>query len=229
LNSMYWLMAIVQRDNTETLLDFLHKNGAYFVSGTLCHGTARKKTLDMLGIEDTEKVMLQTAVSGENVSLLMKKLVYEMGIDLPGAGIALSVPVGSVGGKTSFNYLAGDQKIETGGGKNMDTMKYSLITVIAENGSTEIVMDAAREAGAAGGTVVHAKGTGAKFTEKFLGVSIASEKEMIYIVTKKQNKDTIMKAIMDNAGADTDAKAVVFSLPVDNVVGLRSLTDDIPE
>ena len=58
-----------------------------------------------------------------------------------------------------------------------------------------MVMDAARSAGAGGGTVLHAKGTGTEFTSKFLGVSIAAEKELIYIVSKNRDKGAIMKAI----------------------------------
>ena len=108
----------------------------------------------------------------------------------------------------------------------MNATPYTLIVAIAESGCTDIVMDAARSAGARGGTVVHAKGTANdKITSGFFGVTVASEKEMVYIVTKRQDRDTIMKAIMENAGQHTEAKAVVFSLPVDSVVGLRSLTD----
>jgi nitrogen regulatory protein PII len=89
-----------------------------------------------------------------------------------------------------------------------------------------MVMDAARSAGARGGTVVHAKGTANdSIKNTFFGVTVAAEKEMIYIVSRKSDRDTIMKAIMEQAGAHTSAKAMVFSLPVDSVVGLRSITD----
>ena len=80
---------------------------------------------------------------------------------------------------------------------------------------------AARGAGAYGGTVIHAKGTGMEYAEKYLGVTIAAEKEMIFIVTKKEQKNGIMKAIMEQAGMDSAAKTVVFSLPVTDTAGLR--------
>ena len=54
-------------------------------------------------------------------------------------------------------------------------------------------------AGAAGGTVLHAKGTGAKQAERFLGVSIAEEKELIIIVPQG-NQAAIMKAVAENCG-----------------------------
>lgn len=87
-------------------------------------------------------------------------------------------------------------------------------------------MDSAREAGAYGGTVIHAKGTGIKEAEKFMGVSIAAEKEMIFIVTKREKKNEIMKAVMENAGLHTRAKAVAFSLPVTDTAGLRLVEED---
>ena len=95
-----------------------------------------------------------------------------------------------------------------------------LIVTICEKGYTEKVMDAAREAGAAGGTVIHAKGTGAKYA-KFFGLSIADEKEMIYIVSTKENKKNIMTAIVQGAGPHTDAHSIVFSLPVSDTAGLK--------
>ena len=64
-----------------------------------------------------------------------------------------------------------------------------------------------------------------EFTAKFFGVSIAAEKEIIYIVSRKSGKDAIMKSIIEKAGPKTDARAAVFSLPVDDVAGLTSVTD----
>ena len=82
-------------------------------------------------------------------------------------------------------------------------------------------MDAARSAHAPGGTVIHAKGTGAEHARKFLGISLAEEKEMIFIVVRSDRKNEIMKAIMKQAGPGTPAGAVLFSLPVTSVAGLR--------
>ena len=72
-----------------------------------------------------------------------------------------------------------------------------------------------------GGTVVKAKGTGADYTEKFFGFSIASEKEIHLIVVPAQGRNNIMKAIMEKAGLNSKAQSIVFSLPVSNAIGLR--------
>ena len=107
----------------------------------------------------------------------------------------------------------------------MKNTTHDLIIVIAEQGYTNIIMDAARTAGAYGGTVVHAKGTGMEAAEKFMGVSLAAEKEMVFIVTRTEQKNAIMQAIMKKAGLDSKAKSIVFSLPVTDTAGLRLLED----
>ena len=86
---------------------------------------------------------------------------------------------------------------------------HDLIVVIANQGSTDLVMDAAREAGATGGTVIHAKGTGTELVQKFFGVSIATEQEMIFILTRSETKKPIMKAVMAKAGINSAAQALI--------------------
>ena len=78
----------------------------------------------------------------------------------------------------------------------------------------------------AGGTVLHAKGTGGKLSEKFLGVSLADEKEVVLIVSKAGEKTAIMRAISDQCGVDTPSGAITFSLPISSVAGLRVLDDE---
>ena len=80
------------------------------------------------------------------------------------------------------------------------------------------------EIGATGGTVLSGKGTGARESEKFLGISLASEKDLVLIVADADKKAAIMKAIVKEAGPGTDAGAICFSLPVTGVEGLRRLS-----
>ena len=101
-----------------------------------------------------------------------------------------------------------------------------LIVVISNQGYNDMVMDAAREAGAYGGTVVHARGTGMERAERFLGISLASEKDMIFIVAKTKQRGAIMSKVMQKAGMETPAKAIVFSLPVSDTAGLRLMEDE---
>lgn len=219
-----YLITIANREYSNEYEEFFKRHDILTVYDTLCNGTAGKKTLDYLGLEKTEKIMFFTVVTDFNEKRILSDLIYEMRIDIPGNGIALTIPIESVGGQSSLNNLTKGQNNSTEVSE-MSQQEYSMIIVIAEKGCTELVMDAAKSAGARGGTVVHAKGTGDKEASKFFGVSIASEKDMIHIVTKLSDRDKIMQAIMDNAGSNTPAKSVLFSIPVGTVVGLRNLNE----
>ena len=226
MNNLYYLIAIVKRSDEERYTRFFKENTLHTQFLTLCTGTARQKTLDLLGLEKSEKVMISMLIAGSLVKKVMSKLIREMNIDIPGNGIALTIPVESIGGTSGLNYLTNGQEYIIGeeGGRKMEETSYSLIVIISEKGTTDIVMEAARSVNANGGTVIHAKGTGAEYASKFFGVSIAAEKEMVYIVVRREDKNNVMRAIMEKAGMNTPAHSILFSLPVESIAGLRSLT-----
>ena len=177
--------------------------------------------LDYFGLEATEKIVMMSVVTDDTWKGVKRGLEEQVQIDVPGRGIAFLIPLSSIGGKKVLQFLTDGQKFEIEKERSMKDTKYELIVVIANHGHSEEVMDAARDKGAGGGTVIHAKGTGLERAEKFLGVSIADEKEMIFIVARTEDKNRIMKSIMENAGLNSKARSVVFSMPVTDTAGLR--------
>ena len=135
----------------------------------------------------------------------------------------------SIGGKKPLFFLTEHQNFEKGEESTLKDTKYELLIVIANQGYTDLIMDAARAEDAAGGTVIHAKGTGMARAEKFLGVSLVNEKEIVLIVVKTEMKNRIMKAIMDKAGLDSKAHSIVFSLPVTSTAGMRLMEETTDE
>lgn len=101
-----------------------------------------------------------------------------------------------------------------------ENAKYELILVIVNRGFSDVVMDAAKEAGAHGGTVFLARGTGAKDTQKFFGITIQPEKEVVMILVPADKKRDIMRAVGRGANLTKEGRGVAFSLPVDDVVGV---------
>ncbi len=98
-----------------------------------------------------------------------------------------------------------------------------LIVCIINDGFSDVVMTAAKNAGARGGTIFHGKGTGNKDMEKFFGISITPEKEVVFILTTNTQKDDIVSAIYKEAGLDTRGQGIIFTLPVDDFVGPTSV------
>lgn len=93
-----------------------------------------------------------------------------------------------------------------------------LIICVINRGFSDLVMDAAKQEGAKGGTIFHARGTGTKDMEKFFGIAISPEKEIIIIVVSSKIKEKVMSAIYKNAGMDTKGQGIIFTVPVDDLV-----------
>lgn len=225
MSSMYYMVTVTKREYGEAFCRYLYENAVRSLTAVLCDGTAQQKTLDLLGIEKTEKIMISAAVSKGLGEELLRGMMRTMQIDVPGNGIAFTIPLHSAASSASLQYLIQGQNTEQSGVEQMEENRFSLVVVIAQKGYTETVMEAARGSGAKGGTIVHARGIGEKNPAQFFGVSIASEQELIYIVSRQRDEKAIMRAVMEKAGPRQEGIAAVFSLPVNRVVGLRSLTD----
>ena len=194
-----------------------HSQGLPLVLTALGQGTATTEILDCLGLEATEKAVL--FCMAPRSARLVHRAARELWLDIPGRGVLMTVPVSSIGGAAARDYLL-RQEAEDMMEKELT---HELIVVITNQGFTDRVMDAARGAGATGGTAVHAKGTGTELAKKFFGVSIAAEKELVFILTRAEDRKPIMKAVMTQAGMGTEAQSLVFSLPVSDIAGLRQL------
>ena len=103
--------------------------------------------------------------------------------------------------------------------------QFEMVFAIVNSGYSGNIMEAVKACGATGGTIINSRGTANTDIEKFFGISICDEKEMLYIVSSRKDRDNIMKAIMERAGGQTKAHGVVFSLPVEKVVGIRGLEE----
>ena len=225
MSTLYLMTTISDRNQSRRFLAFFKEHGVNVTLLTLGRGTAASEMLDAFGLEATEKAVLFAFVTGEEWKENKKGLERQIKIDIPGSGIVFLVPFSSVGGKRQLQFLVEGRAFEKGEESALKETKYELLVAVANQGYTEMIMDAAREARATGGTVIHAKGTGIEKAEKFLGVSLAAEKEMIFMVVRKENKNAIMSAIMEKAGMGTKAKTIVFSLPVTDVAGMRLIEE----
>ena len=103
----------------------------------------------------------------------------------------------------------------------MDNQReFDLIMTIVNRGFADQVVDATRAAGAHGGTVFYARGTGIHEVEKFFAISIQPEKEVILTIVKHEDTQTIMHSIVQAAGLSTAGKGLAFALPISDVVGI---------
>lgn len=104
-------------------------------------------------------------------------------------------------------------------------MNYELIVCIVNTGFTDVVMDAARDVGARGGTVIHGRGTANKEAEEFFHISVQPDKEIVMILVTADIKDAVLHAVYQSAGLKTAGQGIAFALPVTNVVGISQPTE----
>ena len=99
--------------------------------------------------------------------------------------------------------------------------EYELIVLIVSEGYAQAAMDAAKRKKAGGGTLIKGVGLGSAEATKILGITIEPEKDVVLILTEKNNKKEVMQEISESVGLATDGRGICFSLPVDNVIGLQ--------
>lgn len=109
-----------------------------------------------------------------------------------------------------------------------DDIEYSLILTIVNRGYAELAVDAAREAGARGGTIIYARGTGVFDMAKFLNISILPEKEIVLTLVRKEDVRNVIHSILDVTGLRTKAAGISFTLPVTDFVGFSSQIGHLP-
>lgn len=219
--AIHMMLTIVDRGKSEKVVSICQEEGIpiHFVS--LGHGTARTEMLDLLGLGETKKDTVISFVPEYSVCHMLDRLAERMNMRYPGKGIAFAVPLSSVSGRmyrTLTEHSPHDE--ERTGSVMVCEGKYELVVALINRGYTDLVMEAARQVGAPGGTVLNTRGIGSEEVEQFLGISIQAEKEIVFLVTPSEKRQDVMQAISREAGLKTPAKGIVLSLPVSHAIGL---------
>ena len=220
-----YIISIIDRKKMKTISKMYDEVGIQLEHSSLCHGSTKSELIDKYGIEATDKGIVYGTGNSEATKDYIKKANEQLMIDVPGNGLIVTIPIKSVKGGRTMAYMANNHlpknHLSKMREKRIPKFDYEMIVIILNEGYTDMVMEAARSAGASGGTVLHAKGTGSKNAEQFFGVSLANEREIIYIVAEKKIKTDIMNNIDQKCGVNTEVGAICFSLPVTNAIGIR--------
>ena len=107
------------------------------------------------------------------------------------------------------------EKKETG-------ISHDMIIASVNQGYSDDLVNTAREAGASGGTILNARGQANEGMANFFGMSEQQEKEIILLMVDREKKTSIMKALTETHGLNTKARGIIYSLPVESVVGMKN-------
>ena len=196
----------------------------------MAHGTARTEMLDLLGIGETAKAIVMCMVSRQTGVRLLKRLGRELEMRYPGRaahapdgrGIAFTIPITGIGLRWHKLLTAADEE-QKEVSRMHETEKndgFDVVAVVMERGYTNVAMDAARKAGARGGTVISARGIAENEVKRFFGIEIQAEKEIVFLVVRSNEKQQVMTALMQAVGMKTRSHGIVLSMPLSAAIGL---------
>lgn len=187
-------------------------------------GMATSEVMDMLGLDGIDKRIMMSMMPKVCADDTLKKMKKKLHLGMPNTGIAFTLTLsGSSGHVVQLMEAVREETGKMTEERNEVGVKeyqYSMIMAIVNQGYSEEVMDAARPAGASGGTVFHSRRAGNEESLKFWKIHVQQEREVVLILAQKEDKLAIMQAIGQKCGMQSPAQGVVMSLPVDEIAGL---------
>jgi nitrogen regulatory protein PII len=187
------------------------KNGVSGGTIMLGRGTVQNRWLKLLEITDVRKEIVMMIAEKDVGRNAVKAIDKEFNFSKPSHGIGFSIPVGA--------YIhSGDDKYKfnDGGGDGV----YQAIFVVVDKGKGEVVMDTARAAGARGGTIINARGSGIHETTKVLNMEIEPEKEVVLMLTLKEQVEDIVTAVREELQIDLPGNGIIFVQSVSETYGI---------
>ena len=183
------VVSIVPHDSGEFITNAAKQSGAGGGTIIMGRGTAQNGLIQLLGLGDTSKDIVYILVDAAKSAEVVKSIQKACSSKKAHFGVLFTVAV------NDFIKSGTAERIKEGVGTMENKNDYEMINVIVNKGYAEDAMDAARKAGAGGGTIIGARGTAKEGDSKFFGVEIVPEKEMLMILVPVEKKESIVNAI----------------------------------
>jgi len=110
-------------------------------------------------------------------------------------------------------------------------MHFKLIIVLSDDSITDRIVDAARQRGATGSTVItSARGEGLKAKKTFFGLDLETQRDVVLLLVEEHLSREILEAVAE-AGKfdDSPGTGIAFSIDVDDAVGVRHQVRELTE
>ena len=208
------ICCVVNFGDASKILKIAQKYGIKAGTISIGHGTVHNRLLEFLKINEIRKEVVNMFVESDKAEEAIQGISREMAFDKPHHGIAFSHTVS--GGFTHNNTQY--QNFES---NEVNAGMYSAIYVVVDKGKAEDVIEAANEAGARGGTIVNARGSGIHAAQKLFSIEIEPEKEKVFIIAKNEMKDRIIQSISAKLEIEKPGNGIIFVLDVKEAYGLH--------
>lgn len=225
---LYFLITVVNSGQASAIVKILTDQGVS--AAYVCHGngTASSDLYNVFGLSNQEKQVIFAPIRYSSYPEIKEALEQRYEASKYAKGVSMLLAVEALIGKAAYKFLA-NQRDSNEAPKEVPPMEeikakenYEAIFAIVNNGYADLVMEAAKGAGARGGTVLNAHGTGNKEMEKFFGIVITPEKQIVMILVPKTIKDSVLTAIYNMAGLATKGQGIAFAVSASDVIGLTT-------
>ncbi len=225
------LVCIIRKEDEIALTQAVNENCVSLHFSGLGYGTAASHFMSYLGLDEIEKRLVYSLIPSYSEPAVLRAVNKKLRLYLMGNGIAFTVPLSGISSIIN-NAILSTPVREEGEVSKSTTQKernkkmHELIIAVVNQKYTDKVLDASRGAGATGATILHTRSINNKQAEQLIGTSFKQETDTIALLTSYEYKAKIMEAIREVAGLKTDGGAVLFSLPVDSLVGIGRFDED---
>lgn len=226
-NRVKLLVAIINKEDELKLCEAVNEVSAALHFSGLGHGTAPSSHKSFFGFHEIDKRVTMSLIPADLEHAMLSAIGHSLKLYLLGRGIAFTMPLTGISAIVEQGLLA-DARSQTDRGasqrgnisKKEKSNMHELVIAVVNRKFTDEVIDAARTAGATGATVFHTKSIANQKAEHLIGTTVQQETDSVFFLTSSEYKLKIMEAVRDVAGIKTEGGAIIFSMPVDDLVGI---------
>lgn len=191
---------VVPHNQGDGIVKAAQKGGAGGGTVFIGTGTASNNVLSLLGFGSSSKDVVMVLIPEEIREAVLQEIVKESETKRGHFGVLWTINVSQL-------IKCG----EVSGGKTMnETSTHQMITLIVNKGYAEDAMAAARNAGATGGTIINARGTARDGDEKFFGMEIVPEKDLLIILVENEKCEAVIESVKKLPCLQTKGSGITF-------------------
>ena len=224
------LVCIIKKGDEIELTEACNEQCVAISFSGIGYGTAKSHYLSYLGLDEIEKRIVYSLIPNYSEARVLRAINKKLKLYLMGNGIAFTISLSGISNLISNAVLSTPVREDAEAQKNTKERgkrkMHELIVAVVNQKFTDAVLDASRAAGATGATILHTRSVNNKQVEQVLGTTFKQETDTIAFLTSHEYKQKIMEAIRECAGLKTDGGAILFSLPVDSLVGIGRFEED---
>lgn len=227
------LVAIINKEDEEIYTATLNKCCTAIHFSGIGHGTARSSYMNYFGFNEIEKRIVFSIIPSTLEHSILEAVGKALKLYLLGRGIAFTMPLSAISNIVEDAVLSTpDREVSDSRSpvsKKEKSIMHELVIAVVDQKYTDTAIEAARSAGATGATVFHTRSSNNARAEQSMGTALPEQTDSIFFLTTQEYKIKIMEAVRDFAGLKTEGGAVIFSLPVDDLVGIGRFDGEITE